>query len=218
MSTEPNSRLPFWLQILLWVMAAGSLAVVLFLVLVWMMTARVSGEARAAAKGIAENFQRAFNFTPEVKVNSMVVIESAAPVMELVTLQKKVLVRYLWNHTWMHSTKTFELEADVTAKVGFDLSEPFRIEIDPRTMAVTAILPKPKLLSVEIGDLRIIKDEDGLWNKLTAEDREGAFRGLQAEARRKTDTPAVLNEAVQEADKRFRGLLELPKSKPTPIP
>jgi hypothetical protein len=95
-----------------------------------------------------------------------------------------------------------------TAKAGFDLTEPFRIKIDPRTGSISAELPPPKLLSLGMGDVRVIQDEDGLWNKLTTEDRELAFHALEEKARKKFAESSLVPEARLEAEKQVRELIE----------
>ena len=169
------------------------------------------------AESLASDFDRVFQFTPQVSVDSVVVIAANTPVLELVTTQRELLVRHRWSHTWLHSTKNLEVEATFTAKAGFDLKEPFRINIDPRSGYISAELPPPKLLSLGMSDVRVLQDEDGFWNKLTAEDRQTAFRALEDKARKKISTSKLLPEARLEAEKQIRELIERTK-KTTNLP
>jgi len=208
-SLEPQDGRKFGcLGVLGWVIAAAALTVVLTLLLFWRMGAEITQEARRMAESIAADFDRTLKFTPQISVDSVVIIAANAPVLELVTVQKQALVRSRWTHTWLHSTKNFELEATFTAKAGFDLTEPFHINIDPRTRSVTADLPPPKLLSLGMSDIRVLEDEDGLWNKLTAEDRQLAFRVLEEKARKTFAESSLLPEARIEAEKRIRELID----------
>lgn len=177
-------------------------------VLFWRMGAEVTEEARRMADTIAREFNKTLNFIPEVKVDSVIVIEASTPKLELVTLERKALVRHRWSHTWMHSTKIVEIEATFTARAGFDLREPFRVQIDPRTRNVGADFPSPKILSIGMSDVRILNDEDGYWNKLTAEDREKAFRELEKKARRQFEDSSLLAETRTEAEKQVKDLLQ----------
>ena len=176
------------------------------------------------AESIAAGFDRTLNFTPQISVDSVVIISANAPVLELVTLQKQALVRRRWTHTWLHSTKNLELEATFTAKAGFDLRDPIRINIDPRTRFVSADLPPPKLLSLGMGDVRVLQDEDGLWNKLTARDREQAFHALEEKAHKMFADSNLLAEAKLDAEKRIRELINktawpaIPTTKPAEPP
>ena len=223
---DPNSLTPQspgkfgCLGVLGWVLAAAALTIALTLLLFWRMSAEITQDARRMAESIAASFDRTLKFTPQISVDSVVVIAANAPVLELVTVQKQALVRSRWTHTWLHSTKNFELEATFTAKAGFDLTEPFRINIDPRTRAVGADFPPPKLLSLAMSDVRVLQDEDGLWNKLTTGDREQAFRVLEEKARKTFGESNLLPEARLEAEKRIRELIDktawpaIPTTKP----
>jgi Protein of unknown function (DUF4230) len=213
------------LSILGWVILAAALTVLLTLLLFWRMGAEVTQEARRMAESLASDFDRALQFTPQISVDSVVVIAANTPVLELVTLQRELLVRHRWSHTWLHSTKNLEVEATFTAKAGFDLKEPFRINIDPRTGYISAELPPPKLLSMGMNDVRVLQDEDGFWNKLTAEDREMAFRALEEKARKKIAKSKLLPEARLQAEKQIRELIDktrdatsLPKAPAEPLP
>jgi Protein of unknown function (DUF4230) len=212
------------LRILGWVILAAGLTVVLTLLLFWRMGAEVTREARRVAESLAADFDRIFQFTPQISVGSVEVVAANTPVLELVTTERQVLVRHRWSHTWLHSTKNLEVEATFTAKAGFDLKEPFRINIDPRSGYISAELPPPKLLSIGMSDLRILQDEDGFWNKLTVEDRQTAFRALEDKARRKISGSKILPEARLQAEKQVRELLDkasssmiIPKHSPEPL-
>lgn len=157
---------------------------------------------------IAEKFQQALNFTPEVRVNSRVVVNATTPILELATVQKQLVVQHNWSHTWLHSTKSIELEATFTARAGYDLQRPFYVSINTREQTMSAQLPPAKILSIGMSDVRIKRDEDGLWNKLSAADREEALGALEATARRDIHQTDILREARAEGEKRIRQLLE----------
>jgi Protein of unknown function (DUF4230) len=200
------------LSVLGWVLVAAILSLVLTLLLFWRMSAEITQDARRIAESLAADFDKTFQFTPRISVDSVVVVAENTPVLELVTTQRQLLVRHRWSHTWLHSTKSLELEATFTAKAGFDLAEPFRINIDPRTGSISAELPPPKLLSLGMSDLRVLQDEDGLWNKLTGEDREVAFRALEKKARKTVADSTLLAETRMEAEKRIREVIERTRS------
>jgi hypothetical protein len=208
-SLEPRSAGKFGcLGVLGWVLAAAALTVALTLLLFWRTSLEITQDSRRMAASIAASFDRALKFTPQISVDSVVIIAGNTPVLELVTLQKQSLVRTRWSHTWLHSTKNLELEATFTARAGFDLRDNIRINIDPRTHYVSADLPPPKLLSLGMGDVRILQDEDGLWNKLTAQDREEAFRALEEKARKTFAESNFVPEARIEAEKRIREIID----------
>lgn len=194
---------------ILWVIiAAALLTIACTAVLFWRMGAEVTTDARNVAQAIAAEFQKTLNFTPEVRVDSVLVVQASTPLMELVTLQKQAVVRHRYTHTWMQSTKVFEVEALFTAKAGFDLKEPFRVQIDPRTQNIGAEFPPPKILSIGMSDVKVLNDEDGIWNKLTAEDRQKAFAELEEKAREEFESSSLLVETRYETERRIRALLK----------
>jgi len=205
---NPQPQKSGCLTVLAWVALAGGLTFILTLLILWRAGSVVTTETRRMAETIAGDFQRALNFTPEVRVDSVVIIAGTTPVAELVTVKKQALVRHRWTHTWMQSTKNLEIEATFTAKAGFDLTQPFRIQIDPETKWLSTELPQPKILSVGMSDVRILRDEDGLWNKLTAPDREEAFRALEKKARQEFADTSLLAEALSEGETRIREVLK----------
>jgi hypothetical protein len=219
--TPHNRKKSGFLIILGWVMAAAALTVALTLLLFWRMTAEITEDARRMAASIAAGFDQSLQFTPQISVDSVMIVAASTPVLELVTLQKQALVRHRWNHSWLYSTKKLEIEATFTARAGLDLRDPIRINIDPRTRFVTADLPPPRLLSLGMGDVRVLQDEDGYWNKLTPQDREQAFRALEEKARETFAKSNLLPEARLEGEKRIRELIDktawstLPPSTPT---
>jgi len=182
-SLPPKRQLPAGATILLWVLAVALLSIGATGLVVWRATSRVYDDATEAAQTVATAFQNALNLTPEIRVNSVVVIAATTPASELVTAKKQIRVRESSEQTWMHSKKTFVIEATFTARAGFDFQIPLCIQIDSRNLGLNADLPPPKILSVSMSDLRILQDENGLWNKLTAEDREKAFHSLEQKAR-----------------------------------
>jgi hypothetical protein len=201
----------------LWFLLIAVLALGLMAVVIVFFTNRATTEIRAMGEDVAARFEAVFNVRPEVRVDGLVIIEAKTPVLELATASRTIIVRHRWTHTHLYSTKVLEIEAPFTAKAGFNLEEPPRIRIDPHTRIVSTDLPKPQILSTEMGEIKILTDEDGLWNKLTADDREDAFKALRDQAKKQFDQSALLNEARLEAETRIRELLDT-AGKPAPPP
>ena len=68
--------------------------------------------------------------------------------------------------------------------------------------------PIAKLLSIGMSDVRVIRDEDGLWNKLTPQDREEAFRALEKEAEKKFANSNLVSESLYAGEKRIQEVLK----------
>ncbi len=211
----PRERVSGCAAVAMWIALAAVLTVALTTGLIAFLGWRISDDSRRAAIELADRFEKAFQFTPEVRVSSVVVVEATRPVVELVTAEKQFIVRHTWENQWLHSTKRVEIEATFTARAGFDLDQPFRLTIDATTGVVGADFPAPKLLSLGMGSVRVLRDEDGLWNKLTEADRTAAFKELEAEADRQAAASHILQEASAEAQRRVK---ELIRSRPSPTP
>lgn len=160
--------------------------------------------AHATADGIRE----VFNFTPRVTVNQTVVIEQNTPILEVATVSRGISVDHTWSHTWLGSTKTIQVLGSFTAKAGFDLREPFTIEVERNPLRVVATMPPPRLLSLELDSYRVLRDESGWWNRIADADREAAVRDLVELARTRAVASGILEEARATAELRIREIVE----------
>jgi len=186
----------------------GIIAVVLFIggiFLAYQLLVKVPAEL---ARTTAEGFRTLFQVTPRVTVNETVVIEQNSPILEVATVTRPLLVDYEWSHTWLGSTKTLHVRGTFTAKAGFDLKKPFEIGIASSPLRVTARLPRPELLSLQMDSIEVLLDENGWWNRLTEEDRTGAVMALQSAARSKAMNSGILEDARRSAEERVRELVE----------
>lgn len=160
--------------------------------------------AHATANGI----QEFFNFTPRVKIDQIIVIEQNAPIMEVATVSRQLIVDYTWAHTWLGSTKTIHLIGSFTAKAGFDLKEPFTIEIEKSPLHVKASLPPPRILSITMDSFRIAADESGWWNRISTADREAGVENLQSTARTQAESSGMLDEARTSVEQRIKDIVQ----------
>jgi hypothetical protein len=175
--------------------------IVLTLCAAWLMRscARMPGEAgRAAAepavelaKRIADGVSRRLQFRPEVRIDQVTVLERETPVLELATVRREFAHDYEWEHQWLGSTKRLHLRGTFAAKAGYDLNEKFYFEIDSNDLQVQLGLPEPRVLGVEMIAYRA-EEEEGYWNKLSAEEREQAVNALLASARAAAAKDAAL--------------------------
>ena len=175
--------------------------IVLTLCAAWLMRscARMPGEAgRAAAepavelaKRIADGVSRRLQCRPEVRIDQVTVLERETPVLELATVRREFAHDYEWEHQWLGSTKRLHLRGTFAAKAGYDLNEKFYFEINSDDLQVQLGLPEPRVLGVEMIAYRA-EEEEGYWNKLSAEERELAVNALLASARAAAAKDAAL--------------------------
>jgi hypothetical protein len=160
------------------------------------------------AHAAADGFRSLFQVTPRVTINETVIIEQTSPILEVATVSRPLMVDHEWSHRWLGSTKNFRVRGVFTAKAGYDLTKPFEIDVTPSPLSVTARLPRPEVLSMQMESFVVLRDENGWWNRLTEEDRTNAVTTLQSIARRKAEGSGMLEEVKRSAEERIRELVE----------
>ena len=161
-------------------------------------------------EGIAEVFVDLLHVRPEVREGTQVVWGQTSALLEIVVAEKKIEVGYDWEHVWLGSRKVIHLTQSYLVKAGFDLQKSFVVEIGPGAGEVTARLPPAQILAVSPVGVVSYRDEEGWWNKLTEQDREGALRKLSDEARRVASSSGLVRDAEERTGSR---LTELARAK-----
>ena len=175
----------------------------IFLVVIPTEMARRSYEG---AKALAEDIRNAFRFTPEVRVNNTIILNQETSVFELSVLQQNFGHRFIWENSWLGSTKKIFIAGTFDAKVGFNLHEKFSITLSDDKAYVS--LPQPRILSVEsLGNISY-RDENGIWNWVDIDDRTRATNAFIRDARRFAEQAAFKDRAKAEMEKRLSALLK----------
>lgn len=159
------------------------------------------------ARAVAADVSQALQFQPTVVINNQTIVQQDAAVAKLVTIERSLTETYRYEHQWLGSTKRIDVEGDFVLRAGFDLSKPFILRVDPDTGKVIADLPPAEVLSVELTDLRILRDDDGWINQLTAEDREAAIDTLRDRATLHAKESDLLEEARLSVERRLETIL-----------
>jgi hypothetical protein len=176
------------------------------------------------ARGIAADFDDAFDFKPTVMIGNETIVHQDSEAAKLITLERPITETYSWEHTWLGSTKRITLRGDFTLRAGLDLTKPFVIRVDPETGEITGDLPAAEILSVDLTNLRITRDEDGWINQLTSADREAAIRHLRDRAILHAHDSGLLTDARDAAQRRLQTIFATHDrtvtfdSAPTPLP
>jgi hypothetical protein len=163
---------------------------------------------------VRDVFTQVLSVQPQVTVNQRVVLTQTAPIAELAVVTKEELVTIGLNeHLEVLrmqiplTEKKMTAEAVYRIKAGFDLREPFSVEIDPATQAVTASMPPAKILSVEqAGDI-VYHGEDAMLNKVTDEERTQILASLDAAAHDAAEKSTLKSEAQEQVTQRLRDLI-----------
>jgi hypothetical protein len=164
---------------------------------------------------VRDAFAQVFKIQPQITVRQRVVMTQTAPIAELAVVTKEELVTYGFSE---HSEelsfqiplteKKLSVEATYRIKAGFDLREPFRVEIDPATHQVHATMPHAKILSVEqVGDLTY-QGEDSLLNRISDDDRTQILNGLNALAHTQAENSGLKTDAENQAAQRLQEIFQ----------
>lgn len=157
------------------------------------------------AKTLGDDLRKAFRFTPEVRVNNTIVLNQETAVFELAVLEQNFEHRFVWENSWLGSTKKIFITGTFNAMVGFDLHKKFSVNLRNNTAYVT--LAQPRTLSVESSGDISYRDEQGIWNWVNIDDRTRATNAFIRDARRFADQAAFNEKAKSEVEKRLKILL-----------
>lgn len=155
------------------------------------------------ARKLAKDVVKALQIQPQVTIGSEVVYEQTKGILELAIVERRFAQSYTWEESWLGSTKRIELKGTFVAKAGYDMTQPFVVNISPDGHDVRARVPPAKILSVELLSERVLQDEEGFWNALNATDRENAKNALLQLARANLEKSNLKAEADAELVKRL---------------
>lgn len=191
------------LKLLITLILVGTMAAYVVVVVIPTQLAKRSYEG---AKALGEDFRKAFQFTPEIKVGNTVVLNQQTPILELSVLSQSFEHRYVWENSWLGSTKKIFITGTFDAKVGFDLHKKFSITLRDDKAFVS--LPEPETLSVEsLGDMTY-RDEQGIWNWVSVQDRTRATNAFITDARKYADRAGFVRDAKAHLEKRLQDVLK----------
>lgn len=191
-----------YLKLIIALLITGTIAAFVLFVIIPERMARSGYEA---AKTLGEDFRKAFQFTPEVKVENTVVLNHQTSILELAVLTQNFRHQNDYTNTWMGSTKKINISGSFIAKVGFDLNQKFQITIQDKKAIVS--LPEPQLLSIESGGDITYRDENGLWNWVSTDDRTAATNAFIKDAKVYAQQADFIKDARVRAEEQIRKVL-----------
>jgi hypothetical protein len=161
-------------------------------------------DAKNLGKEILSDVKNGLRINPRITIGSTVFIEGNREISEHAFAEKRFTYFYERESDFAYSKKKINLEGTFVAKAGYKMNgtpnDPtnfFEINISEDGKRVTAKLPFPEILSVEMIDFEIVTDEDGYWNKISKEDRESAVNALKSGARKSMTKTDILEKADQ---------------------
>jgi hypothetical protein len=97
-------------------------------------------------------------------------------VAKLVSTEARVRDVIEYQNTWLGSTKRMLVIATGNVLIGFDLNPPPTIRIDETTRRITIHLPAPRVLGIDVVELKTYDEKQGLWNPFQPADRDTVFQ------------------------------------------
>jgi len=163
---------------------------------------------------VRDAFSEVLHVQPEVTINQRVVLTQTAPIAELAVVTKEELVTTGLNeHLEVLSyqvpltEKKLTAEATYRIKAGFDLREPFSVQIDPATHELRTQMPHAKILSVEqVGDIEY-HGEDATLNHVTDDERTQLLANLNAAAHDAAEKSSIKGDAEQQVTQRLNDIM-----------
>jgi hypothetical protein len=170
---------------------------------------------RQSSAEISRAFHDVLQVQPEVRIDQMVFFGQVSPIAELAVVTRDQQVDYTFTHnlTWAgkdlpFTEKKVQLKSVYRAKAGFNLKEPFRLQVNSQTGEISADLPPARILSLErVGDLTY-RDDDTWLNRLTPEERTTLLNQVDAYARQQAEQSGLGAEAEAQVQQRLQELLE----------
>lgn len=189
MKRRPPSAV--WLLVLLLVLSGGGY--LLYRLSIW--PAQAAEKVRAAFLDVA-------HLQPRVTVNERVLYEQNSSALQLAVITRETHVEREVMHEWLGSKKRLRVRGQYRVQAGFDLTEPFQVNLADHTVSVQT--PKPRILSVAQIDVDVTAFQNGLWNKINPKDIEEEFRMLPDLARKKASEAGIEAAAVEELTRQLR--------------
>ena len=133
------------------------------------------------ARGIADVFRDTFQSQPEIRIENVVVHEGSRDVLQLLVMERTVREHKRWSDRRWLSEKQVAVTGVYTAKIGFDLTQ-LRIEVRRAPLAMRVTLPPARVLALQNDRLQFDGEKSGLWNRVSADDRNRVLAELQQDA------------------------------------
>ena len=114
----------------------------------------------------------AFGESGHTRIDQSAVVDRLRAVAKLVSTEAQVRDVIAYENTWLGSTKRTLVIATGNVLIGFDLDPAPHIQIDEATHRITIHLPAPRLIGVDVVELKTYDEKEGLWNPFQPADRD----------------------------------------------
>ena len=158
------------------------------------------------ARRMGADIRDALQLHPKVMVGDRTIMERSSEQVELVTISQVLEHTYMFEHNWAGSSKRLEIKGLFMAKAGFSVDDSFAIRVSENGNIASIEHGPPIIISCELQEVTVVKDESGFWNKLTIEDRQNAQNALIQGARKAVANSGLLTKASENLTKRLAPL------------
>jgi hypothetical protein len=155
-------------------------------------------------------------FGTDVKVDNQSVTLESREIMELATVQHRIVCVSKYTTTWAGSTATLIVRGIYTAKAGFSLDKGTTLRLDENGHVIDSTIPPAKILSVTTEKQEIFHAAQGLLKTLEPKDYEEAYRQNREQAMREAADMGMKEEARTRLKERVQDMLPLHVEKPSP--
>src|SRR5437773_1564475 len=199
MSNSAKSQRVSWPIVFTVVALIVAITTVIIFLRVESWPARTARQSTAALEKLGKNLGAVFvdiaHLQPRIIINNRIYMEQTAPVSELIVLSRRIDVEHEFLHTWVGSSKRVKLHGNFIAKAGFDLQKGLSIDVGPEQ--ITVQLPHAQVLGVEQQQLDVLAFENGLWNRISAQNLQSELSVLPQLAWKKAVETGLPGEAEQ---------------------
>jgi hypothetical protein len=155
-------------------------------------------------------------FGTDVKVDNQSVTLESREIMELATVQHRIVCVSKYTTTWAGSTATIIVRGVYTAKAGFSLEKGTTFRLDEKGHVIDSSIPPAQILSVTTEKQEIFHAAQGLIKTLEAKDYEAAYKQNREQAMREASEMGMKDEARARLKERVQDMLPAPLEKPGP--
>jgi hypothetical protein len=162
-------------------------------------TAQGTEQLERLGKDLRSAFVDIAHLQPRITINNRVYLEQTTPASELAVLSRRIEVDHEFQNSWAGSSKRVKLHGTFTVKAGFDLRQNLSIDLRPEEIVIQ--VPPAQILGVEQEQLDVLAFENGLWNRISADDVQTELAKLPQLAREKaieSNLPAQAEQALQQ--------------------
>ena len=142
--------------------------------------------------------RKLFGSEPRISLNRRVIQTGGTAIRELALYKETILIREEWANTTWKSTKRLHVQQPFVLKAGFDLNR-LKFDVDTEKQLVTVKISESTLVNLEYaGDYEVLKEEHGLWNKISATERDAVLNSIPRKAQEEAEKLELRDKAVEQ--------------------